>query len=57
MSKKREITVKIINAPSEKIICDFYCTLFRCIEDRYGRDFLEAVFAYIDSDEYKKENE
>lgn len=48
MGKKKEITVEVVGTVPKSIICDFYNTLFRTIDEKYGRDFLLAVKEELD---------
>lgn len=48
MGKKKEITVEVVGTVSKSIIYDFYNTLFRTIDEKYGRDFLLAVKEELD---------
>lgn len=48
MGKKKEITVEVVGTVPKSIICDFYNTLFRTIDEKYGRDFLLEVKEELD---------
>lgn len=37
---KKRITVEVVGTVPKSIICDFYNTLFRTIDEKYGREFL-----------------
>lgn len=45
---KKRITVEVVGAVPTSVICDFYNTIFRTIDEKYGRDFLLAVKEELD---------